>query len=75
LAVEGTSVVVAVNKAFPGGPGKTHGEEDFTSLMDDLERKIFGAFDDVTVVHPGHGDDTTIGVERPHLAEWRDRGW
>jgi hypothetical protein len=26
-------------------------------------------------VHPGHGDDTTLGTERPHLAEWRARGW
>jgi hypothetical protein len=27
------------------------------------------------VVHPGHGDDTTLGTERPHLGEWRSRGW
>ena len=60
---------------FPGGPGKTHFEEDFTSLMDDLESKVFAAFPDDTVVHPGHGDDTTLGRERPHLAEWRNRGW
>ena len=60
---------------FPGGPGKTNTPEDFTSLMDDLERKIFDGFDDNTVVHPGHGDDTTLGTERPHLAEWRKRGW
>jgi glyoxylase-like metal-dependent hydrolase (beta-lactamase superfamily II) len=60
---------------FPGGPGKTGSPEDFTSLMDDLEAKIFGRFDDETVVHPGHGDDTTLGVERPHLSEWRARGW
>jgi glyoxylase-like metal-dependent hydrolase (beta-lactamase superfamily II) len=60
---------------FPGGPGRTRNPEDFASLMDDLEAKIFGRFDDETVVHPGHGDDTTLGVERPHLAEWRARGW
>jgi glyoxylase-like metal-dependent hydrolase (beta-lactamase superfamily II) len=60
---------------FPGGPGKTNTPEDFTSLMNDLECKIFDRFDDVTVVHPGHGDDTTLGTERPHLAEWRKRGW
>jgi len=60
---------------FPGGPGKTHFEEDFTSLMDDLERKVFAVFGDDTVVHPGHGDDTTLGAERPHLGEWRARGW
>jgi glyoxylase-like metal-dependent hydrolase (beta-lactamase superfamily II) len=60
---------------FPGGPGKTHFEEDFASLMDDLEQKVFAVFGDDTVVHPGHGDDTTLGAERPHLAEWRKRGW
>jgi glyoxylase-like metal-dependent hydrolase (beta-lactamase superfamily II) len=60
---------------FPGGPGKTNNPKDFTSLMNDLENKIFNRFDDDTVVHPGHGDDTTLGRERPHLAEWRERGW
>jgi glyoxylase-like metal-dependent hydrolase (beta-lactamase superfamily II) len=60
---------------FPGGPGKTNSPEDFRSLMNDLESKIFGRFDDDTVVHPGHGDDTTLRTERPHLAEWWKRGW
>jgi len=43
--------------------------------MDDLEAKVFGVFPDATWVYPGHGADTTLGVERPHLAEWRARGW
>ncbi|HJV12466.1 MAG TPA: MBL fold metallo-hydrolase, partial [Propionibacteriaceae bacterium] len=60
---------------FPGGPGKTNTPEDFRSLMNDLESKVFGRFDDDTVVHPGHGDDTTLGTERPHLADWWSRGW
>jgi glyoxylase-like metal-dependent hydrolase (beta-lactamase superfamily II) len=60
---------------FPGGPGKTNSPEDFASLMNDLETKIFDRFDDDTIVHPGHGDDTTLGTERPHLAEWWKRGW
>jgi glyoxylase-like metal-dependent hydrolase (beta-lactamase superfamily II) len=60
---------------FPGGPGRTNFPEDFTSLMDNLEHKVFAAFGDDAVVHPGHGDDTTLGRERPHLAEWRRRGW
>ena len=60
---------------FPGGPGGTTTPEDFTSLMNDLESKIFDRFGDDTVVHPGHGDDTTLGNERPHLGEWRARGW
>ena len=56
-------------------PDRTNSPEDFASLMNDLESKIFGRFDDDTVVHPGHGDDTTLGTERPHLAEWWKRGW
>ncbi len=60
---------------FPGGPGKTDGPENFTSLMDDLEERVFGVLHDATRVYPGHGDDTTIGAERPHLAQWRARGW
>ncbi|OBA60927.1 Zn-dependent hydrolase [Mycobacterium sp. 1100029.7] len=60
---------------FPGGPGRTTRPEDFDSLMSGLETKVFDRFDDSTVVYPGHGDDTTLGGERPHLAEWRDRGW
>jgi glyoxylase-like metal-dependent hydrolase (beta-lactamase superfamily II) len=60
---------------FPGGPGRTTRPEDFDSLMSGLETRVFGRFDDATVVYPGHGDDTTLGAERPHLAEWRARGW
>lgn len=60
---------------FPGGAGKTGTPEEFSSLMDDLEDRVFARLDDDVVVHPGHGDDTTIGAERPHLPEWRERGW
>jgi len=60
---------------FPGGPGRTTNVTEFQSLMDDLESRIFGVYGDDTVVYPGHGDDTTIGEERPRLAEWRERGW
>lgn len=60
---------------FPGGPGKTTGPADFSSLMDDLDRKVFGPLPDETWVYPGHGRDTTLGAERPHLPEWRARGW
>jgi glyoxylase-like metal-dependent hydrolase (beta-lactamase superfamily II) len=60
---------------FPGGPGKTTSPKDFTSLMDDLEARVFGKLPDATWVYPGHGNDTTLGTERPHLPEWRARGW
>ncbi|TIC86569.1 MBL fold metallo-hydrolase [Nocardioides sp. GY 10127] len=60
---------------FPGGPGKTPDAEAFASIMDDLERKVFDRFGDDTWFYPGHGDDSTLGAERPQLAEWRARGW
>jgi glyoxylase-like metal-dependent hydrolase (beta-lactamase superfamily II) len=61
---------------FPGGVGNTWGDsEAFTSLLDGVETKLFAALPDETWVYPGHGDDTTLGTERPNLAEWRARGW
>lgn len=60
---------------FPGGPGRTTNPEDFNSLFTGLTSKVFDRFGDDTAVYPGHGDDTTLGVERPHLAEWKSRGW
>ena len=60
---------------FPGGPGRTTTPEEFDSLMSGLESRVFGVYGDDTVVYPGHGDDTTLGEERPRLAEWRERGW
>ena len=60
---------------FPGGVGKTWSPEDFTTLIGEVETKIFDRFPDDTRFYPGHGNDSTLGVERPHLAEWRERGW
>ncbi|MFF9145221.1 MBL fold metallo-hydrolase [Streptomyces sp. NPDC055051] len=61
---------------FPGGVGKTwQGPDSFASLLHDVETKFFAALPDETWVYPGHGKDTTLGDERPHLPEWRERGW
>ncbi|MFF7067817.1 MBL fold metallo-hydrolase [Streptomyces pseudovenezuelae] len=60
---------------FPGGPGRTTQPSEFNSLMNGLETKLFDVLPDETWIYPGHGNDTTIGTERPHLAEWRARGW
>ena len=60
---------------FPGGVGRTNNPEDFDSLYHDVTTKLFDRFGDDTVVRPGHGAGTTLGAERPHLAEWRERGW
>ncbi|GII96596.1 MBL fold metallo-hydrolase [Sinosporangium siamense] len=61
---------------FPGGVGNT--EKDparFTSLFNDVSERVFDRLPDNTWVYPGHGKDTTLGAERPHLPEWRARGW
>ncbi len=60
---------------FPGGVGKTWQEGDFEKLLGDVRSRVFDVYGDSTVVYPGHGDDTTLGIERPHLAEWKERGW
>ena len=53
---------------------RTATPEDFTRLLGDVSVRCF-CYPDSTVVHPGHGDDTTLGAERPALDTWRDRGW
>jgi glyoxylase-like metal-dependent hydrolase (beta-lactamase superfamily II) len=61
---------------FPGGVGNTQKDaERFTSLINDVSTRIFDYLPDDTWFYPGHGDDSTIGEQRPHVAEWRERGW
>jgi glyoxylase-like metal-dependent hydrolase (beta-lactamase superfamily II) len=61
---------------FPGGVGNTHNDPAaFTSLLTGVTAKLFDVLPDESWVYPGHGRDTTLGDERPHLAEWRERGW
>lgn len=61
---------------FPGGVGNTRGDAaSFDSLLADVTERLFDRLPDDTWVYPGHGWDTTLGLERPHLAEWRERGW
>lgn len=60
---------------FPGGVGKTESVEHFELLFNDVKTKIFDVFDDETVIHPGHGDDTKLGWERGQLDQWQERKW
>ncbi|WP_405800091.1 MBL fold metallo-hydrolase [Streptomyces sp. NBC_01506] len=61
---------------FPGGVGNTFQDPAaFASLVNDVETKLFDQLPDETWVYPGHGDDTTLGAERPQLPAWRERGW
>ncbi len=61
---------------FPGGVGNTFGDADnFRSLLHDVRTKVFDRLPDETWFYPGHGNDSTLGAERPHLDEWESRGW
>ncbi|HEU4947454.1 MAG TPA: MBL fold metallo-hydrolase [Kribbella sp.] len=72
----GAPHVFTGDSLFPGGVGNTHGNrKDFESLLHDVETKLFDRLPDETWIYPGHGADTTLGAERPHLPEWRARGW
>jgi glyoxylase-like metal-dependent hydrolase (beta-lactamase superfamily II) len=52
---------------FQGGPGATgRSFSDADLIVDSIRRELF-ALPDETVVHTGHGDDTTIGAERATL--------
>jgi glyoxylase-like metal-dependent hydrolase (beta-lactamase superfamily II) len=74
--IEGSPVLLAGDTLFPGGPGNTATNlGDFPTIIDSIERRIFASLAPETIVMPGHGLDTTIALERPHLDEWIARGW
>ncbi|MCU1451116.1 MAG: hypothetical protein JWP02_3286 [Acidimicrobiales bacterium] len=74
--IEGSPVLLSGDTLFPGGPGNTSFEGgDFETIVRSIEDRLFAKVPEDTIVMPGHGDDTTIGDERPHLQEWIDRGW
>ena len=73
---DGTPHLFTGDSLFPGGVGNTFGDESaFRSLIDDVSTKVFDRLPDETWFYPGHGNDSQLGVERPHLGEWRERGW
>ena len=73
--LEGSPVLFSGDTLFPGGPGNTApADADFGTIIRSIEDRLFTLPPD-TIVMPGHGLDTTIGTERPHLQEWIDRGW
>jgi glyoxylase-like metal-dependent hydrolase (beta-lactamase superfamily II) len=74
--LEGSPVLFSGDTLFPGGPGNTKFPGgDFPTIIESIETRLFSPLPPETIVMPGHGDDTTIGAERPHLQEWIDRGW
>lgn len=73
--LDGSPILFSGDTLFPGGPGNTKTPEgDFDTIIESVDRKLF-TLPPETLVLPGHGDDTTIANERPHLQEWIDRGW
>lgn len=69
-------IIFSGDSLFPGGVGNTQDDPArFTSLVNDVEERLFNVYPDNAVVLPGHGDGTTIGAERPSLPQWRERGW
>ena len=73
--VENTPLLFTGDTLFPGGPGNTTFEGgDFSTIISSISGSLF-RFDDEVIVLPGHGADTTIGAERPHLDDWVARGW
>jgi glyoxylase-like metal-dependent hydrolase (beta-lactamase superfamily II) len=74
--LEGSPVLFSGDTLFPGGPGATtFPGGDFATIIRSLEDRLFAPLAAETIVMPGHGNDTSIGAERPHLQEWIDRGW
>ena len=73
---EGTPHLWTGDSLFPGGVGNTFGDDvAFRHLIDQISTKVFDPLTDETWFYPGHGNDSILGNERPHLQEWRDRGW
>ncbi len=73
--LEGHPIVFSGDTLFPGGPGNTSFENaSFDTIIQSIDRRLFTLPGD-TLVLPGHGLDTTIASESPHLDEWIARGW
>jgi glyoxylase-like metal-dependent hydrolase (beta-lactamase superfamily II) len=75
FTLEGAPLLFSGDTLFPGGPGNTEGDpERFATILRSIDERLF-PLGDGTHVLPGHGDDTTVGRERPHFDEWAERGW
>ena len=72
--LDGWPILFSGDTLFPGGPGNTAHGGDFPTIIKSLDERLFTLPED-TIVLPGHGLDTTIAAERPHLQEWADRGY
>ncbi len=74
--LDSAPILFSGDTLFPGGPGATNTPTgDFPTIIESIDRRLFARLAPETLVLPGHGSDTTIGAEAPHLQEWVDRGW
>lgn len=65
-------VLVAGDTLFPGGPGRTSTPADLRQVIASITERLF-ALPDATIVHPGHGDSTTIGRAKQEYAVFASR--
>jgi glyoxylase-like metal-dependent hydrolase (beta-lactamase superfamily II) len=76
FSLEETPMLFTGDTLFPGGPGNTNqNAQDFATIITSIDERIFGVFADDVTIWPGHGRESTVGTERPHLDEWVERGW
>jgi glyoxylase-like metal-dependent hydrolase (beta-lactamase superfamily II) len=70
----GLGAVFTGDTLFAGGPGATgRSFSDFGTIIASIRDRLLTLPDD-TVVHPGHGDSTTVAAEAPALPGWIARG-
>ncbi|MGY1944505.1 MBL fold metallo-hydrolase [Nocardia asiatica] len=74
LHLPAATAVFTGDTLFAGGPGATgRSFSDFGTIIESIRERLL-TLPEETTVHTGHGDSTTIGAEKPHLAEWIARG-
>jgi glyoxylase-like metal-dependent hydrolase (beta-lactamase superfamily II) len=74
VCLVGDGVVFSGDTLFHGGPGATgRSYSDFPTILDSIRSQLL-TLPPETVVHTGHGDDTTVGAEAGAYDDWVTRG-
>lgn len=73
LYIASEGAVFSGDTLFHGGPGATgRSWSDYPTILESIRTRLF-TLPLGTVVHTGHGEDTTIADEAPHFEEWAAR--